>query len=172
MLCAICWLVCSFRCKIESNWGNWDYNFRSFSSRYFLRCRCNLQVCDYTAHSQFSCACYHLEYPQLCLTITLLQKVQWRRMGKYHFQSQWLQFVQRLARLDTCVFVASGVLTCAAVVYSEQFDFNITSYTALNTETTWICVVINQQEEKTVCWCHLKNMYGILKCVIPVVCSN
>jgi hypothetical protein len=42
----------------------------------FLRCCCNLQVCDCATDSQFSCTCYCFEYLQLWLTITLLWKVQ------------------------------------------------------------------------------------------------
>ena len=58
--------------KLWSGWGNWDCNVGSSSGRYFVRCCCNLQVCDCTTDSQFSCTCYRFEYPQLCLTITLL----------------------------------------------------------------------------------------------------
>ena len=71
--------------QIWSSWANWDCNIRSSSRRYFFRCCCNLQVWDCTTHSQFSCTCYRFEYPQVCLTIKLLWKVQ----GCSHLHQVW-----------------------------------------------------------------------------------
>jgi hypothetical protein len=179
------WLILQL-CLIVKLWYSWrtsgcglSCGITALSVLYFLSCCCNLQVCDCTVHSQFSCTSCCFAYLHWCLTKVLLQKVLWCHISKYHLHSRWLYNFLSVWSFFRVEYLWQVYWSCVSFSYIWnklwllQFFLQCTEYwNNLNTHGSKSDLI---HRSYTYMWCHLNSVYGSMqKCVYvkPIVESR